>query len=418
MRARVLAGLSVLTMMLVSLSAVGTHSDFSAVTSNAANTFASAASFANCGYTPASISPVWMTGFEHGVTSAVASSGLLDVDWTASGTVSTDSTVKRSGNYSMKIVRPSTDTVGRSRTLTNGMVVLRLAFRFNALPAGDLQDFAGIWTNNGTQLQFGYVSSTQKMTLGFANSTKRTSSSTLAAGTWYLLDVRANYSANPHTADWQLNAVAQTQATSASAAEVPVEVWLGPDGGENVPLTMWFDDIMISQTSANYPIGDGKILGLSPDGMGTSSDPSARLSTEAGAWSSTTWNKIDDVPMTATSDYVRQTVVDATAYLEATFADTTESCMNAVMGEVAYHSSSGTANSAKTSVFDSSTERVVYSGSMASTTMLYRSAMIAPATGTWDQTKVNALKARIGFASSVGSQPYWDALMLEYNVDL
>jgi hypothetical protein len=62
---------------------------------------------------------------------------------------------------------------------------------------------------------------------------------------------------------------------------------------------------------------------------------------------------------------------------------------------------------------------VVYQGNMATTTLSYKSAIVAPAAGTWSQTKVNGLKARIGYAgSSLGSQPYWDDLMVEYNVDL
>jgi hypothetical protein len=160
------------------------------------------------------------------------------------------------------------------------------------------------------------------------------------------------------------------------------------------------------------------VLGLVPDAMGTSSDPSARLSTEAGAWGSTTWNKLDEIPMNSTADYVRQTVVDGSAYLETTFANTAETCITAVMGELAYHAASTSGNAPKTSLFESGAERVVYNGSMATTTLSYRSAMIAPASGAWTQAKVNGLTAQIGFTSAMLGQPYWDALMVEYNVDL
>jgi hypothetical protein len=101
------------------------------------------------------------------------------------------------------------------------------------------------------------------------------------------------------------------------------------------------------------------------------------------------------------------------------FADTTETCTNAVQAEVAYHSSSTTANVAKTSMMESGTERVVYSGAMnPNSTLTYRSAVISPASGTWSQTKVNGLSARICFGSTIGAHPFWDALMVEYNVDL
>jgi hypothetical protein len=418
MRARLAVVVIVLSCVFLTTQAGPTSSAFSAVTSNPSSSFASAASFGSCGYTPAAITPVWMTGWENGVTTAAAASGLMNVDWNSAVTISADNTVKRNGNYAMKIVRTSSNTGGRSRSVASSMVVFRIGLRFSTLPTGDLENILGVWSTNGNELNIGYVSATKKLSVGFVGSTQRTSTAALSANTWFLLDVRANYGANPHTADWQLDGVAQTQATKAAASETPAEIWLGPDGTESVAFTAWYDDFMISQTSGDYPLGDGKILGLSPDAMGTSSDPSARLSTEAGAWGSTTWNKLDDVPMTSTTDYIRQTVIDASAYLEATFADTTETCMNAVQGQVAYHASANAVNAAKTSLFDGATERVIFNGDMGSAGILYGAAMAAPASGTWDQTKVNGLKARLGYSSDVTPNPYWDALMVEYNVDL
>jgi hypothetical protein len=397
-------------------SVASTSSSFNGVTANPTSNFTAAASF---GCTPPTVNAVWMTGFEHGVNTAATGSGLLDVDWNSSATITSDTAVKRNGSYALKIVKTSTSfTGGRSRTVASSMVVFRIAFRLNALPSGDVRDFLGVWDSTGDDaLNIGYNNASQKLSVGFSGGTQRLSASTISAGTWYLLDVRANYGVNTHTADWQLNGTPQTQATKASSAETPNEIWLGPDNSDAV-ITVWFDDFIISQTSGDYPIGDGKVLGLVPDAMGTSSDPSARLSTEAGAWGSTTWNKLDEVPMTSTADYVRQTVVDGAAYLETTFGDTAETCINGVMGELAYHAASTSGNAPKTSLFESGTERVVYNGSMATTTLSYRTAMIAPAAGTWSQSKVNGLKARIGYTSAMLGQPYWDAMMVEYNVDL
>jgi hypothetical protein len=284
-------------------------------------------------------------------------------------------------------------------------------------PATSRELASAYGTGGNGNLLIGYDSASQKLSLGFSFGTQRLSASTLSAGTWYVLDTRVNYGVNPHTADWQLNGVAQTQATKAVNAESASETGFGPSVTD-ANFTLWVDDVVVSQTSGDYPIGDGKVLGLSPDAMGTSNDPSARLSTEAGAWGATTWNKLDDAPMTSTADYVRQTAVDSSAYLETTFANTSETCINAVMGELAYHAASTNGNNSKTSLFEGATERVVYSGTMSTTTLSYRSAMIAPAAGSWTQAKVNGLTARIGYTSAMLGQPYWDALMVEYNVDL
>ena len=53
---------------------------------------------------------------------------------------------------------------------------------------------------------------------------------------------------------------------------------------------------------------------------------------------------------------------------------------------------------------------------MNSTTLVQKWAAIAPASGAWDTIKLASVTARTGYASSVGSVPYWDGLMVEYDV--
>jgi hypothetical protein len=81
-------------------------------------------------------------------------------------------------------------------------------------------------------------------------------------------------------------------------------------------------------------------------------------------------------------------------------------------------SSTTAANSAKTSVFDGSAESVVRNGDMSPGTgsLEYDAAAVTPATGKWDQIALNALVARVGHASNLGSQPSWDGLLREYNI--
>lgn len=42
------------------------------------------------------------------------------------------------------------------------------------------------------------------------------------------------------------------------------------------------------------------------------------------------------------------------------------------------------------------------------------SAIVPPAGAQWTRTELNALTARIGYSSNVGSQPYWHGLLLQY----
>jgi hypothetical protein len=56
------------------------------------------------------------------------------------------------------------------------------------------------------------------------------------------------------------------------------------------------------------------------------------------------WQRVDDVPMTGTTDYVLQLTNSATSYLELTFGNTTATCIREVSAVVAYRSAATAAN--------------------------------------------------------------------------
>ena len=70
-------------------------------------------------------------------------------------------------------------------------------------------------------------------------------------------------------------------------------------------------------------------------------------------------------------------------------------------------------NNGKTSVFDGSNETVVYSGSMNTTSLSYKAAVIGPTGGSWTRSELNGLAARVGYSSDTSPMPYWNALMVE-----
>jgi hypothetical protein len=157
--------------LLVALALAGsvasaTTSSYNGVTTNPTSNFTAAASF---GCAPA-INPVWMTGFEHGVAAGAASSGLLDVDWNVSSTITADTATKRNGGYALKIVKGSpAATGGRSRTVSGSLVVFRIAFRFSFPPTGDVTDFMSVKDSTGDdRLNIGYNNASQKVSFGFA----------------------------------------------------------------------------------------------------------------------------------------------------------------------------------------------------------------------------------------------------------
>jgi hypothetical protein len=152
--------------------------------------------------------------------------------------------------------------------------------------------------------------------------------------------------------------------------------------------------------------------------MGTNVGAGNFQDNDNSAVDAATSGRLDDQPMSDFTDWAKQVSASATSYLEVQFADTSEACFNGVSGLLAYAASGTSSNDGRTSVFDGSTESVVHSGAMNTTTLSYTSAMVSPAVPSWNQATVNGLKARIGFSSNVAAVPYWNALMLEADVDL
>ena len=102
-------------------------------------------------------------------------------------------------------------------------------------------------------------------------------------------------------------------------------------------------------------------------------------------------------------------------------ADATVWCFNGVQAMAALHAQTGGGDhvdNAKASIFDGSTETVVYNSNPYSTSLLYGAAMVTPASTPWSKAAVNALVARIGYSTDAAPPPYWDAVNLEADVQL
>ena len=123
------------------------------------------------------------------------------------------------------------------------------------------------------------------------------------------------------------------------------------------------------------------------------------------------------MPLNATNSYIRQTTVGSGAYLQIGFADVTGSgCINGVQALVAFHASGTQTNHGATRIRDQATETVVHNTSMGSNSLLYASAAVTPAGGRWTTSSLNGVIARIGYSTDVNPVPYWDALLLEYDL--
>jgi hypothetical protein len=409
-----LLALAILGMVCASFGLHGTSSAFTGTTSNPAGNFSAAASFATCsaGSTP----PIFLTGLEAGTVPIVpTSASFFEQLVTGGGTPAADSSVKRNGAYSLRVNKSSAGTsYAARRNLNVNMVVTRLAVRLASLPAGDAQ-LVVITANAGENVALRYESTDSKLYFGWSSSGE-TAGPVVSAGTWYLIDLRFNAATDPRTANWQVNGAAQTTISESETASTVRDYRLGSGVGSQV-MDVNYDDVVVSTNSADYPFGDGKVIALKPSAMGTNSGAGNFQDDDNSAVDAATWGRLDDQPMSGFTDWAKQVSASAASYLEVQIADTSETCFNGVSGLVSYAASGTSTNDGKTSVYDGATQSVVYSGVMNTTTLSYASAILTPAT-TWSQAAVNGLKARIGYSSNVAAVPYWNALMLEVDVNL
>jgi hypothetical protein len=320
--------------------------------------------------------------------------------------------VARTGSYSLKDSDPVGTASDASLAIGAGVAVVRVYLRLASLPVADVNELLLLDAAAGSDLRLGYQASSAKLTLRFANTAVTVASSTVSAGTWYQIDLRLGASTNPRTADWQVDGVAQTALSSTETASTVSSLRLGSTVVADT-FTANYDDVFISATSGDYPIGAGTVVALRPNGMGTNNTPGSFRNDDGTAIDANTYLRLDDSPMTGLTDYIRQQTIGAGAYIEVTFADTAATCVVGVSALVAYHAAGTAADTGKTSIFDGSTERVVFNGDMSETTLQYVSAIVGPAAAPWTPSAVNGLLGRIGFSSDITPNPYWDALLLE-----
>src|SRR5215210_2043788 len=388
---------------LVATAAGLTYSAFSSTTSNPPSSFGAASTF--CTRTSA----VWLTGFEAGAVSS-AGRGLFT---TLTGAPTADGATYRNGAYSLRIADAAAgSTVGALKTFTaTNVVVARFAIRLSALPS---VSSSLVYVDSGTDLVFGYDQPSQKFSLTLGASTA-TSASTVSAGSWYVIDLRYDLRANPNLGDWRVGGVAQTQVARAAAASTANGFGLRATANSSI-YTANFDDLFVANQAKAYPIGNGKVVRLIPDGVGTHNTPGDFRDDDNTAVDAASWQRIDEVPLTSVADYVLQLNNSATSYLEFTFGNTAETCVREISAVVAYRSATNTANNGKTSIFDGTSESIVFSGDMSNTAIQYGSAIVTPGAAPWTQAAVNGLVTRVGYASDANPDPYWDALVLELAV--
>ena len=355
--------------------------------------------------------PVFVCGAECGVVAAAS-------HWiTSTGTTSFSTTTVRTGARSLR-VNPTAGT-GEFDTLalaSSADWVVRAYVYFATLPSATTSFISRV----GTVIGVWFNASDSKVYVGSDASTLGATGVSVTTGQWYRIDFK--YTAT--TLDAQVDGAAVGQLTGTYSAFTQLAI------GRSATVTkdLFFDDIIISQTAVDYPLGAGFVKSYIPNADGTHNVAGAndfeRTLTGTDITNATTdaYTLIDERPLPTTAvDFINGVAPpNATDYVEWQYEDSTESSApRGVEAVIVHHDASGAGTNNFTVTLRESaggTSGNIWSGTTnVGATITYKRAHFATVPGTadaWTTTKFNALRSRF-LVSDASPDPYIDAAMLE-----
>jgi len=357
------------------------------------------------------MTPIWIEGFEHGVLST-SGAGIVNA---LTGAPTIDSTIKRTGGYSCRFYKTVAATCYFGKTIAASPTYLvgRVYFYFTTLPAANTLLLKAITAAGGyPRIDFVQASGRIAMSIGGVG---QQLGPVLSTGQWYRIDFRMYCGGATRTIDWAIDGVDQTQVSTAVAASTFVSLNIGSE--VSTTFDFYVDDIVLSTTTGDYPIGAGGVVGLSPNAAGAS-NLDTNIEDDGSVDVNDTTNpaniELDDVPFNG-SDYIKQIGGASTLYGAVAFADTAETTIHGAQAFLAYTSAAASpANSASAKIYDEDgVETAIFTGDMSESSAFYKSVICRTPTGGWDTAAVNALQGRVGYATDYAPVPYWQGLMIQ-----
>lgn len=368
--------------------------------------------------------PVYITGFECGCNPTTNGLGLWDA---VNGSPVVDSSIKRTGDYSLKIVAPGGGTAYFCRKNYGTQQKVGSGTFYFYIPTGGLP--------SANTVLAGFTFTTATVAAGIRVTTGGTIGVQVGGGTvggnasfsldaWHRIDFKIDVTASTWTLDWSLDGATQTQGTlTGQSTTDSIRAFRFGSNNTTATYTIYFDDAMFTESSGDYPIGNLAVERLVPSADGTHNAGTNTMEAQDGTdiGSTPAYNKLNSVPTSSTT-YVRQVTIGTGNYAEVEFNDlvASASTIHGASAILAYSSETTSANkggciiskdafSTKTVVWGEAGALQDYSDGNTSNPY-WKTAIVA---GVTDLTTVNALKARIGYSDDVTPNPYWLDMMVE-----
>ena len=383
------------------------------------------------------MTPVLCCGFECGILTS-GSGAVTDVHFTStSGAPSISTTTIRSGARSLSCNAAGAAVIaGCAFSGTNQLrLIVRVYIYFATLPSADvtLAQFSNAASADGPGLRFQLSDSSLYAAVA---TTLGSTGIPVTTGQWYRVDADWTISAAGNdTADIRINGMACGQASAAGRASGIGTMGLGVIGA--VTADVFFDDLVLSQTAADYPIGPGFVNHFVPTSDGTHNIAGAgdfqRGNTGVDILNATTtaWQLVDDIPLPSgtvdqadcqrgvapanpTTDYVHGVFGPASGVPTPTRGP------RAVDVILAHHQISTTSGQMEVRLDDNGTVSTIFNTGAAAgvTTYRYARAQFAtpPTGGSWAATGTSGNFNLVGYrflAQDANPDQCLDAIMIE-----
>jgi hypothetical protein len=378
------------------------------------------------GFTADLYTGVFCCGFECG---RLGSAGL---HWPTATNTSIDTGTVRSGARSYRV----NPTAGTGSASPNGVsaaaiTVMRFYVYFATLPSADTF-IAWVAGASTSRVGIAFKQSDSKLYCASGSSPAFGATGvTVTTGTWYRIDLTMDQTSGAKSVDAQVDGAALGQKTIATVSgNFPPSIGVA----NTCTADVFFDDVAISNTSADYPIGVGFVNHFVPTSDGTHNVAGANqfergtTGTDIDNSTTTAYQLVDDIPLDDTTpdadDYISAIApANATDYVEVVIGpapgiSVPTNAPRHVEAIVATHQAATTTGNWRVALSDNGTTDDIgnFTGAGVTTIKYTRKAFAVPPTGgAWSLSgpgNFNDLRMRF-YSSDALPDQYWDAAMIE-----
>lgn len=368
------------------------------------------------------LSPFYVTGFEHQSTST-AGGGIVSNVW-GGGTSTPDTTTKHAGSSSMRFTASSNirqwdvDVPAGSFSTASARMYIYISQLPSAPDVITVTEFESI-SSDYCEIQIAHDGTLRSRIFGGTVQI----GPTIQLNRWYRLDYSCDFSSATNRLKWSVDGTSQTDATLINTPHTLANVQIGID--TTATMDIRYDDVIATTSAADYPIGPGHVVAITPDGTGTHSIPGnfGWSTNNGGSWTALTAADSNQSPGSAAyidewpvmnADGIRATATSG--YLEYTFADVNSSkSINAVSLVAAERGGAGM--QVTLAIDGGGGFQPVLANTLPGTSQIYRATMATvPVSGNpWSGAALDAMRMRFS-SSNASVPPRVDSVIAEVDI--